>query len=85
MAISNCNIIFPKPFPDFFGVIQSRSPPFFFHIDLLQALMINQWQDYGVLDCTNEPVCVAADGEAVLNRNGIDPAASAAAKFTWRR
>lgn len=48
-----------------------------------EALMINQWQDYGVLDCTNEPVCVAADGEAVLNRNGIDPAASYAGAILW--
>lgn len=48
-----------------------------------EALMINQWQDYGVLDCSNEPVCVAADGEAVLSRNGIDPAASYAGAILW--
>lgn len=48
-----------------------------------EALMINQWQDYGVLDCSNEPVCVAADGEAVLSHNGIDPAASYAGAILW--
>eukprot|EP00438_Fugacium_kawagutii_P016468 Skav211461 [mRNA] locus=scaffold379:214811:230882:- [translate_table: standard] len=41
-----------------------------------EALMINQWQDYGDLDCSAEPFCLAADGEAVLATNGIDPEAS---------
>ena len=41
--------------------------------------MINQWQDYGVLDCSNgtDVICVAADGEALLKGNGIDADASA--------
>lgn len=45
--------------------------------------MINQWQDYGDLDCGTGPICVAANGEAVLTTNGIDPEASAWGTTCW--
>jgi len=50
-----------------------------------EALMINQWQDYGVLDCGNgtDVICVAADGEALLKGNGIDADASYATTILW--
>ena len=48
----------------------------FFSLPWLQALMINQWQDYGALECPPGFPCVAADGEAVLVANGIDVDAS---------
>ena len=40
--------------------------------------MINQWQDYGPLSCSNATMipCIASDGERVLETNGIDPTAS---------
>ena len=89
MAISNCNIIFSGLGTGMMYVILiSHSSTIFPNLGSAkfpqsatvphdQALMINQWQDYGALDCSKELTCYAADGEAVLNVNGIDPAASA--------
>ncbi|CAK8992172.1 unnamed protein product [Durusdinium trenchii] len=51
-----------------------------------EALMINQWQDYGELPCANGTIaipCVAANGEQVLRTNGVDPAGSYAETLIW--
>ncbi|CAJ1341769.1 unnamed protein product, partial [Effrenium voratum] len=48
-----------------------------------EALMVNQWQDYGDLPCPPGAPCVASSGLQVLENNGISQDASYSGIILW--